>query len=95
MFVKRMIVAHSFIVSSSYKIYLKIYEWLFPMKQGPLFFIKCSCQIDICLARSKHMSNSRKNVHYEAALVDEWLYSGGPYELIVLPFLFGVACYMG
>jgi photosystem II P680 reaction center D1 protein len=28
-------------------------------------------------------------------VVDEWLYNGGPYELIVLHFLFGVACYMG
>eukprot|EP00256_Glycine_max_P041676 XP_006591723.1 uncharacterized protein LOC100796523 [Glycine max] len=32
---------------------------------------------------------------WEAASVDEWLYSGGPYELIVLHFLLGVACYMG
>ena len=31
----------------------------------------------------------------EAASVDEWLYNGGPYELIVLYFLLGVACYMG
>lgn len=27
--------------------------------------------------------------------VDEWLYNGGPYELIVLHFLLSVACYMG
>ncbi|PHT67947.1 Photosystem II protein D1 [Capsicum annuum] len=27
--------------------------------------------------------------------VDEWLYKGSPYELIVLHFLLGVACYMG
>ncbi|PWA66410.1 Photosystem Q(B) protein [Artemisia annua] len=32
---------------------------------------------------------------WEAASVDKWLYNGGPYELIVLHFLLGVACYMG
>ncbi|TYI93529.1 hypothetical protein E1A91_D02G141600v1 [Gossypium mustelinum] len=32
---------------------------------------------------------------WEAASVDEWLYNGGPYELIVLHILLGVACYMG
>jgi photosystem II P680 reaction center D1 protein len=32
---------------------------------------------------------------WEAASVDEWLYNVGPYELIVLHFLLGVACYMG
>ncbi|KAB1999001.1 hypothetical protein ES319_D12G130000v1 [Gossypium barbadense] len=33
---------------------------------------------------------------WEAASVDEWLYNGGPsYELLVLHFLLGVACYMG
>ncbi|KAF9617322.1 hypothetical protein IFM89_035303 [Coptis chinensis] len=32
---------------------------------------------------------------WEAASVDEWLYNGGPYELIVLHFLLVVACYMG
>ncbi|KAF9626738.1 hypothetical protein IFM89_038956 [Coptis chinensis] len=32
---------------------------------------------------------------WEAASVGEWLYNGGPYELIVLHFLLGVACYIG
>ncbi|KAI5436182.1 hypothetical protein KIW84_022589 [Lathyrus oleraceus] len=32
---------------------------------------------------------------WEAASVGEWLYNRGPYELIVLHFLLGVACYMG
>ncbi|KAI5078654.1 hypothetical protein GOP47_0006325 [Adiantum capillus-veneris] len=32
---------------------------------------------------------------WEETSVDEWLYNGGPYELIVLHFLLGVACYMG
>jgi photosystem II P680 reaction center D1 protein len=32
---------------------------------------------------------------WEAASLDEWLYNGGPYQLIVLHFLLGVACYMG
>merc|ERR1712210_295333 len=27
--------------------------------------------------------------------IDEWLYNGGPYQLIVLHFLLGVASYMG
>jgi photosystem II P680 reaction center D1 protein len=31
---------------------------------------------------------------WDAASVDEWLYNGGPYVLIVLHFLLGVACYM-
>jgi photosystem II P680 reaction center D1 protein len=30
-----------------------------------------------------------------AASVDEWLYNGGPYQLVVLHFLTGVACWMG
>ncbi|MFQ6625054.1 hypothetical protein Gotur_003238 [Gossypium turneri] len=30
----------------------------------------------------------------ETTSIDEWLYNGGPYELIVLHFLVGVACYM-
>lgn len=32
---------------------------------------------------------------WEAASVDEWLYNGGPYQLIVLHFLIGVWCYLG
>jgi len=32
---------------------------------------------------------------WEAASIDEWLYNGGPYQLIVLHFLLGVASYMG
>ncbi|PHT78263.1 Photosystem II protein D1 [Capsicum annuum] len=32
---------------------------------------------------------------WEVASVDEWLYNGGPYELTVLHFLLGIACYMG
>ncbi|CAN6476840.1 unnamed protein product [Victoria cruziana] len=32
---------------------------------------------------------------WEASSIDEWLYNGGPYELIVLHFLLGLACYMG
>ena len=32
---------------------------------------------------------------WEAASIDEWLYNGGPYQLIVLHFLTGVATYMG
>ncbi|KAJ6861731.1 hypothetical protein NC651_037717 [Populus alba x Populus x berolinensis] len=32
---------------------------------------------------------------WEVTSVDEWLYNDGPYELIVLHFLLGVACYMG
>jgi photosystem II P680 reaction center D1 protein len=32
---------------------------------------------------------------WEAASVDEWLYNGGPYQLIVCHFLLGVCCYMG
>jgi photosystem II P680 reaction center D1 protein len=30
-----------------------------------------------------------------AASLDEWLYNGGPYQLIVLHFLIGVWCYLG
>ncbi len=39
-----------------------------------------------------------RNVFYpiwEAASLDEWLYNGGPYQMIVLHFLLGVASYMG
>eukprot|EP00531_Pseudo-nitzschia_arenysensis_P020583 CAMPEP_0116150790 /NCGR_PEP_ID=MMETSP0329-20121206/19746_1 /TAXON_ID=697910 /ORGANISM="Pseudo-nitzschia arenysensis, Strain B593" /LENGTH=347 /DNA_ID=CAMNT_0003647349 /DNA_START=369 /DNA_END=1409 /DNA_ORIENTATION=+ len=32
---------------------------------------------------------------WEAASMDEWLYNGGPYQLIVMHFLTGVAAYMG
>ncbi|KAF3658825.1 Photosystem II protein D1 [Capsicum annuum] len=32
---------------------------------------------------------------WEVTSVYEWLYNDGPYELIVLHFLLGVACYMG
>jgi len=44
-------------------------------------------------------SSNAIGVHFypiwEAASVDEWLYNGGPYQLVVLHFLLGVACYMG
>ena len=32
---------------------------------------------------------------WEAATLDEWLYNGGPYQLIVFHFLIGIAAYMG
>jgi photosystem II P680 reaction center D1 protein len=32
---------------------------------------------------------------WEASSLDEWLYNGGPYQLIVFHFLIGVFCYMG
>jgi photosystem II P680 reaction center D1 protein len=32
---------------------------------------------------------------WDAASVDEWLYNGGPYQLIVLHFLIGIWCYLG
>ncbi|KAL0291489.1 UNVERIFIED_CONTAM: Photosystem II protein D1 [Sesamum radiatum] len=32
---------------------------------------------------------------WDSSIVDECSYNGGPYELIVLHFLLGVACYMG
>jgi len=32
---------------------------------------------------------------WEAQSMDEWLYNGGPYQLIVFHFLIGVFCYLG
>lgn len=32
---------------------------------------------------------------WEAESLDEWLYNGGPYQLVVFHFLIGVLCYMG
>ncbi len=32
---------------------------------------------------------------WDAASVDEWLYNGGPYQLIILHFLIGIWCYLG
>jgi photosystem II P680 reaction center D1 protein len=32
---------------------------------------------------------------WDAASLEEWLYNGGPYQLIVLHFLVGVWCYLG
>ncbi|QFZ12020.1 non-ribosomal peptide synthetase [Anabaena sp. YBS01] len=32
---------------------------------------------------------------WEAASLDEWLYNGGPYQLVVFHFLIGCACYLG
>jgi photosystem II P680 reaction center D1 protein len=32
---------------------------------------------------------------WEATSVDEWLYNGGPYQLIVLHFLVGIFAYLG
>lgn len=32
---------------------------------------------------------------WEAASIDEWLYNGGPYQLIVFHFLIGIWCYLG
>ena len=32
---------------------------------------------------------------WEAASLDEWLYNGGPYQLVVFDFLIGISCYMG
>ena len=33
--------------------------------------------------------------HLGSASLDEWLYNGGPYQLVVFHFLIGVFCYMG
>jgi photosystem II P680 reaction center D1 protein len=32
---------------------------------------------------------------WEAVSLDEWLYNGGPYQLIILHFLIGIFCWMG
>ncbi|WP_235678400.1 photosystem II q(b) protein [Cylindrospermopsis curvispora] len=32
---------------------------------------------------------------WEAASLDEWLYNGGPYQLVIFHFLIGVLCYLG
>ena len=32
---------------------------------------------------------------WEAATLDEWLYNGGPYQLIVFHFLIGISAYLG
>jgi len=32
---------------------------------------------------------------WDAASIDEWLYNGGPYQLIILHFLIGIVAYMG
>merc|ERR1719498_64963 len=44
-------------------------------------------------------SSNAIGVHFypvwEAASVDEWLYNGGPYQLVVLHFFIGVCSYMG
>ena len=32
---------------------------------------------------------------WEAASLDEWLYNGGPYQLIIFHFLIGIFCYLG
>ena len=44
-------------------------------------------------------SSNAIGVHFyplwESVSLEEWLYNGGFYQLIVLHFIFGVACYMG
>ena len=32
---------------------------------------------------------------WEAATLDEWLYNGGPYQLVIFHFLIGISAYMG
>ena len=32
---------------------------------------------------------------WEAASLDEWLYNGGPYQLVVFHFLIGISAYLG
>jgi photosystem II P680 reaction center D1 protein len=32
---------------------------------------------------------------WEAASLDEWLYNGGPYQLVIFHFLLGISAYMG
>ncbi len=32
---------------------------------------------------------------WDAATIDEWLYNGGPYQLIIFHFLIGIFCWMG
>ena len=32
---------------------------------------------------------------YEASSLEEWLYNGGPYQMIIFHFLIGIACYAG
>ena len=32
---------------------------------------------------------------WEAATMDEWLYNGGPYQLVIFHFLIGISAYMG
>ena len=32
---------------------------------------------------------------WEAGSLDEWLYNGGPYQLVCFHFLIGIFCYMG
>jgi Photosynthetic reaction centre protein. len=32
---------------------------------------------------------------WEAASLDEWLYNGGPFQLVVFPFLIGIYAYRG